>query len=139
MNPFNDEKMTFCNGRYYLTEEAMVANGTNMRARLSYCRATDATNIINRHLHHVTDMIYNYIHSFSTHNSAQDELIATVPALRNIIFEAMLNQSEYVLLNGDWSRSPELDKRKFAIDETAKQILNTVIPDIGVPITYIGG
>jgi hypothetical protein len=51
----------------------------------------------------------------------------------------MLEQTEYVLMNGDLSRSVDIDKRAIAIDYSAKETLDTVIPELGVPITYTGG
>jgi hypothetical protein len=50
----------------------------------------------------------------------------------------MLEQAEYVLMNGDLSRSVERDKRQVAIDYSVVNTLNTVVPELGVPITYTG-
>jgi hypothetical protein len=84
-------------------------------------------------------MIYNYIHKFNHDNKRQDGIIATFPGCREIIQRAMLEQTEYVLMNGDLSRSVDIDKRAIAIDYSAKETLDTVIPELGFPITYTGG
>ena len=141
MQPYSDDYMQYneSTGRYVLTEKALTDNGTNLRARLSRNRATNATAIINRLLNRVSEMIYNYIHQFSHDNKRQDGIIAIVPGCREIIQRAMLEQAEYMLMNGDLSRSVEADKRALAIDYSARETLNTVIAELGVPITYAGG
>lgn len=141
IQPYSDDMLSYdtLRGRYMLTETALEMNGTDLRTRLEFNRTANAVSIINRVLSRVSEMIYNYIHSFNHDNRRQDELIAHIPSLRSIIYYAMLNQAEYFILNGDLSRSPEPDKRALAIDPTAKEYLNTIIPEIGVPITYSGG
>lgn len=141
MHPYSTEYMAFdeVTCRYVLTEAALEANGTQLRKRLTRNRATNATAVINRFLRRVSDIIYNYIHEFNADNKRQDEWIATLPSGRRIIEQAMLEQCEYMLMNGDLSRSVELDKRRAAIDMSAKMTLDTVIPELGVPITYTGG
>ena len=138
--PYTDDLMRFdeTRNRYFLTEFALVMNGTDLRTRLTFNRTLDPTTVINRVLSRVSEMIYNYIHSFNSDNRRQDELIAKLPSLRSIIYNAMINQAEYFIMNGDFSRSAEPDKRMLAIDATAKEYLNTVISEIGVPITYAG-
>lgn len=141
MQPYNDDKMRFdeLTGRYILTETAIENNGISLRARLSANRTINPTTVINSLLTRASDMIYNYIHAFNIDNRHQDYLIANIPELRIIIYRAMLQQVEYILMNGDLSRSVDKDKRDIAIDASAKQTLETVIPSLGVPITYIGG
>lgn len=124
--------------RYILTETALRANGTDLRARLSYNRSCDPSAIINRHLKRVSDVIYNYVHSFSKDTERQDELICQSPTLRRIMYDAMLAQSEYMLLVGDLSRSPKIAERELAIDESAKLFLNETVPELGTAITYAG-
>ena len=125
-------------GHYILREAALIMNGTDLRTRLLFNRTTDVATVINRVLSRVSEMIYNYIHKFNSDNKRQDELIAEIPSFRPIIYKAMLNQAEYFIMNGDFSRSPDPEKRMLAIDPTAKEYLETVIPEIGVPITYSG-
>lgn len=138
--PKTDDLMYFDEerGRYVLTEEALRTNGTDLRARLAYNRSIDPASIINRHLRRVSDVIYNYIHTFSSNTKLQDELIAKTPSLRSIIYDAMLAQSEYMLLVGDLSRSPKIAERELAVDESAKLFLNETVPELGHAITYAG-
>ena len=138
---YSDDYMIFeeLTGRYVLTEQALLANGTNIRARLERNRTVNATLVINRILHRVSDMIYNYIHRFNSDNKQQDLWIESLESLRGIIYKAMLEQAEYFLMNGDLSRSVERDKREVAIDYSAQETLNTTVTELGVPITYQGG
>lgn len=124
--------------RYILTEEALTQSGCSLRSRLEYNRSIDASTIIARHLERVSQVIYNYIHKFSDDNNRQDELISSLAALREIIYEAMLCQSEYMLMNGDLSRSVEVEKRALAVDENAASILDKTVPELGIAITYCG-
>lgn len=139
--PHSDDLMTFdeITGHYVLTEQALLENGTDIRKRLEQNRTVNATAVINRTLRRVSDMIYNYVHKFNHDNKQQDLWIATIPSLREIIYRAMLEQTEYFLMNGDLSRSVERDKREIAIDYSAQETLNTAVPELGVPITYQGG
>lgn len=138
---YSDNKMIFdeLTGRYVLTEQALLENGIDLRSRLERNRTVNATAVINRTLRRVSDMIYNYVHKFNLDNKQQDLWIASIPALRQIIYTAMLEQAEYFLMNGDLSRSVERDKREVAIDYSAQQTLSTVVPELGAPITYQGG
>lgn len=138
--PLTDALMQFDeeSGRYVLTEEALVQNGTDLRARLSYTNAPNVTGIITRHLNRVSDVIYDYIHSYSMNNLNQDRYIAKIPTLRRYIYKAMLAQSEYMLLNGDLTMSTDARERANAIDFNAKAVLETVVPEIGRSILYMG-
>lgn len=138
--PLTDALMQFDeeSGRYVLTEEALVQNGTDLRARLSYTNTPNITGIIRRHLDRVSDVIYDYIHSYSVHNINQDRYIAKIPTLRRYIYKAMLAQSEYMLLNGDLTQSPDPRDRANAIDYNAKAVLETVVPELGRSILYMG-
>ena len=138
--PYSDENMIFnsTKRRYVLTENALLQGGINVRSRLLSNGAVAPEVIISRILDHTSLMIYNYIRQFAFDAARRDELIASLPSMRDIIYGAILAQTEYVLLNGDFSRSADPDKRKLAIDENAKLILETALPEIGVPITYRG-
>lgn len=138
--PLTDALMQFDeeSGRYVLTEEALVQNGTDLRARLSYTNTPNVTGIITRHLNRVSDVIYDYIHSYSMNNINQDRYIAKIPTLRRYIYKAMLAQSEYMLLNGDLTMSTDARERANAIDFNAKAVLETVVPELGRSILYAG-
>lgn len=139
INPYSDDFMLWDEGRcrYILTEAALEANGTFLRQRLTFNRSTDPTAIINRHLRRVSDVIYNFIHQHSSDNVLQDALIAGNGEYRAIVYNAMLAQSEYMLQNGDLSRSVEKDKRALAVDMNAAEELTTFVPGLG-SLLYTG-
>lgn len=124
--------------QFILTEQATLDNGIQLRARLSRKKNTDPTSVIMSLTRRVSNIIYNYLHQFSLNNMAQNEFIASNEECRYIVYRAMIEQLEYMLMNGDLSRSPEISKRQLFIDESAKQTLNTVISSIGIPLTYMG-
>lgn len=140
MIPYSDNFLRYdeITGQYVLTEEALIANGTNLRARLEYNRSIDPAAIIIRHLTRVSDVIYSFIHSYSNENERQNHAIQIIPSLRVMIYRAMLAQSEYMLLHGDLTRSTDEKKRALAIDETARRILETTNKELGVSILYSG-
>jgi hypothetical protein len=140
IEPYSDDLMRWdeVNKRYYITEAALVANGTNLRAKLTANRAADANAIINRILKQATVMIYGYIHGFNTNNEAQDNIIARVPSMRGIMYNALLFQAEYIAQRGILTRSLNAETRKLGVDESAKDELNRVIDELGIPITYAG-
>ena len=140
MIPYSDNFLRYdeITGQYVLTEEALIANGTNLRARLEYNRSIDPAAIIIRHLTRVSDVIYSFIHSYSNENERQNHAIQIIPSLRVMIYRAMLAQSEYMLLHGDLTRSTDEKKRALAIDDTAKRLLETTNKELGVSILYSG-
>lgn len=140
IQPYSDELMTWneVDEMYYLTEEALIKRGIPLRSRLALSKASSPEYIINGLLETVSEMIYNYIHDFSANNKAQDCLIATVPSLRKIIYKALIQQAVYVLKVGNLSLSVEDSIRSKSIDMNAVRTLNTVVHELGIPITYTG-
>ncbi len=138
--PYSDELMRWDEGdkRYYLTEQALIESGTDVRAMLAANDAVNADFIINRVLKHTTTQIYNYIHKQSTNNARQDAWIEKVPSLRAIIYDALLLQAEYLLSVGDPTRTLERDKREMGVDVNAIEKLNTTVAELGIPVTYSG-
>ena len=138
--PYDDEYMTFddMEKQYVLTEKALINHGIDLRARLAQRKAIAPENVISGLLHTVSDMIYNYVCSFNNDDIRRKELIEKIPSLRQVIYKAMLYQAQYLLFVGNLSLSVDTDKRAKAIDENAKRILETTIPELGTPITYAG-
>lgn len=138
--PYSDEIMIFdvASGRYILTEKALLESGTDLREMLGGNDTVNADIVIRRLLRQTSQMIYNFIHSHSVHNGAQDMLIAKHPHLRPIIYNALLSQAEYLIMNGDPSKSLDVNVRRLAIDEMAKETLSQIIPGLGYSILYSG-
>ena len=138
--PYSDELMRWddTTKRYYLTEQALKVNGTDLRAMLAANSTVNAEFTINRVLKHTTEQIYNYIHKHSADNARQDEWIATIPSVRRYIYDALVHQAEYLLSIGDPTKTLDRDKRAMGIDVNAAMTLDTTIPELGIPITYQG-
>jgi hypothetical protein len=140
IKPYSDDLMYFdeASGHYVLREQALIRQGVDLRSRLAFTKAENATYIINGLLQTASDMIYDYIHDFNTSNERQDYLIASIEGARPLIQKAMLQQAIYILKVGNLSLSVDDNERRKAIDYSAIRTLNTTIRELGVPITYSG-
>ena len=124
--PYSDDYMTFdeLTGHYVLTEKfALERYGLELYEDANDRNSSNQQIAVQAILKQCSNLIYNYIHQFSIYNLRQDCLIATVPHMRNVIMQAMGEQLVYMSQVGDLSRSTDLEKRKLAIDENAKNIL----------------
>lgn len=140
-HPYDDEYMKFDKerGQYVLTEKALIDRGINLRADFSETDTITPEAGILTVVYAASDMIYGYIHEFSADNMRQDYCISKLPALRKIIFEAMLYQAIYIRRVGNLYLSTDDNERQKAIDEIAKQWLGRTVPELGTSILYVGG
>lgn len=139
--PYNDDFMIFDEelGQYVLTEKyAFEKLGLSLFESANERNSPNAQIAVKRILVQCSNMIYNYIHQFSFYNRRQDYWIATLPSARRMIMRSMGEQLLYMSMVGDLSRSTDIEKRRFAIDENAKRILEQTLPEIGVCIIYGG-
>lgn len=138
--PFTDDLMRWdeSTNRYILTEEALIRNGVDMRARLASGKATSPEYVINGFLNRVSTLIYAYIHKYNVNTEKQDQYIKEIPSLRTIMFNAMTSQAIYMAYNGDLSISPKEDERRAVYDMVAMEELDRYVPELGHPITYAG-
>ncbi|MEE1279675.1 MAG: hypothetical protein UHH95_02450 [Oscillospiraceae bacterium] len=109
-----------------------------MRERLAITRCPSPEYVINGILEDVSDMVYNYIHDFNDDNDRQDYIIANVNSARAIIEKAMINQTEYVIKEGNLYLSLDDNERSKAFSEQAHKILSRTIKEIGTSILYTG-
>ncbi len=130
--------MQIKDGMFYLTEQELIEMGIDLRARLAASKAAAPEYTIRMILETVTNTVYGYIHEFNNDNNAQDRLVATVPSLRNIIKTALEQQAYYLISLGDQALTLDDAKIKHMVSPHAKQTLNRTIPELGVPITYVG-
>lgn len=140
IQPYSDELMRYdeLTNMYYLTEEALIRRGINLRARLVMTNSPSPEYVINGLLETVSELIYNYIHEFSMDNEYQDKIINHIEQARNIVYKALLQQAVYMLKVGNLSLSIDESVRKLTIDKSARITLNTTITEICRPITYTG-
>lgn len=148
--PYSDEEMYFdeSSKRYILTQKGVLNNiGENLSIRLDKGRGNNVENVVKFFLARISNNIYRYIYAHNTNNALQQAIISKHPFMRNLIKEAMLEQVNYELVNGDLTLYSGVDIRKGqkmedfqdrAIAPLAKEILDTEIPGVGVAITYQG-
>lgn len=139
--PYSDDFMRYdeITGCYVLTEKDLVENlGLDIRARISADATVNPEAVINRLLERASNLIYGYIYEHNADNCRQNLIIATVPRAREIIRRAMENQVNYMCVQGDLSLSVKPEERALSIDQSAKTLLNTTIPEIGGSLLYAG-
>lgn len=138
--PYNDEYMVFDErrGRYTLTEAALLSRGIHLRARIG-AASEDQTSIITAVLTASRDMVYRALHKYSQNTALQDQLIATVPGLRDVIFEILLNQAEYYIKVGDKGKSEDPNRARLMMYEGFDDDISEYIPCIGTALINIGG
>jgi hypothetical protein len=142
IQPYSDELMTWNeeDEMYYITEEALIRKGINIRSRLALNKASSPEYVIEGIISDASNDIYGYIGEYSMNNYLQKGLIATVPSLRRKIYRALLEQANYNILQGRLSMSAEADKRtpNIYICTTARQILSETVEELGYSILYTG-
>jgi hypothetical protein len=138
--PYNDDFMYFDErrGRYTLTEAALLSRGINLRARIG-AAAEDQTTIITAVLTASRDMVYRALHKYARDTVRQDQLIATIPDLRDVFFEILLNQAEYYIKVGDKGKSEDPNRGRLMMYEGFDDDISEYIPCIGMALVQIGG
>ena len=116
--PFNDPSMTYSERthRYTLTADA-VKNELNvdLETVMNPAGALDRASIVPAFLANVSREIYAYIYACGIDNDVQEYLCAKHPSARRIIFEAMIAQVEYMILNGSLYQLSGVDIRKGSV------------------------
>lgn len=140
ITPYSDDNLTWDAEwhRYTITEAGLRAHAVNIRPMLEAGLAEDTSLDIIEFCKIVSDLIYNHIHKHSIHNARQDHWIATSSQARQIIERAMARQSQYMVAKGNLSQSLDASLREMDIDKSAAAVLDTVIPEIGVALTFAG-
>lgn len=148
--PYSNEYMTYDKEehKYILTSQAVIDYlGINLISELNDINSVASQNKVNWFLYKVSDLIYSYIYKWNIRNDIQEYIIAKIPSARNIIFKAMLEQVEYMKVNGELATFSGVNITKgqvmpsFAsrfICEMAKDKLNTIVKETGYPLTYSG-
>lgn len=134
-HPYSDDLMIFDEraNRYILTETALEREGIFLRARLSRSALIDAPSVIHGFVKTISTHTYNYLHQYAHNIAQQDMCIALTPAMRDVIYRAMIEQAKYVIMNGDMSLSPNpAEARRFYSPIAAEILINS-------GITFIGG
>lgn len=148
--PYDDETMVFDvdEQRYILTPKCITDELNTELSILepmgSAAKGNNATKILNR----ISRTVYNQIYARSIYNNVQEKIIKYVPSARKIIKEAMKEQFEYFLFNGDLSVYSGVDFRKNSkmqntkdriLAPMAEDILSRPLPETKVSLLYSGG
>ena len=139
IEPFNDELMRFdiTTNQYVLTEKALSENGINISPETD--DTTYAQTVTASVLKRISRKVYNFIHMHNNDNPKQDWLIAHVPGLRKIIYEALAAQALYMYTVGDLALTTDRDLTKRSnISEDCAEVLLTTVPELGICILYTG-
>ena len=133
--PLIDEYMTYDydNHRYVLTKKDLLDN-FNENLQTKFKDEKD----IEPFLKNISREVYSFIHKFNSEDLVQDFILANTKSGRRIIKEALECQAIYELRNGNLLYSAQKDAGLLAYAPELLDILSKTIPEIGVPIIYMG-
>lgn len=126
-------------GRYLPTELLLTEKcGIDVRGRLFGNGTANVDGVISFFLQSVSDIIYDYIHGFNVNNLRQDIILSTNAAAFVFLRKAFEYQSVHMWMVGDLTYSTDARERENAVNQKAKAVLGSVIPDFGRSILYSG-
>ena len=139
IEPYDDERMIFdkVSCMYVLTPNALAESGIDISAETE--NAAYSQTVTASVLKRISRKVYNFIHMHNVDNPKQDWLIAHVPSLRKIIYEALAAQALYMYTVGDLALATDRDLTKRSnISEDCAEVLLTTVPELGICILYTG-
>ena len=134
IEPYSDDYMTYEDGVYTLTAKAVFDEYGEDLQTSAKDNARGGLAILKR----ISRLVYKRIHDYNIDNDFQNEVIAKTDGGRKIIYEAMLDQFLQVKMSGELSMSTDKSKRELSFSETAQEIIERVIPEIGTSLCYTG-
>lgn len=152
IKPYDDDNMTYdINEHRYILTLDYVENktGLNLVEKLNTSMSDNPQQVAMFFLDRISSNIYSWIYQHNANNDVQEWILAKVKGARTIIQRAMIEQVIYVLNNGDMtlyggvnvSNGQVINKKDLHnadIGINVERILNTIIPDVGVALTYQG-
>lgn len=103
--PFSDDYMTYNDKthRYTLTKKAVFDwLGINLDTRLNVSRLDNASAAADIALQGISRHIYGYIYARTRYKTYIEYVLAKNPECRGILQQAMLNEVDYTINNGDF-------------------------------------
>ena len=133
--PYTDDYMQYdyLTHRYILTKKYVLE-----QLGLDLDKEAKGKNQAQLILKRVSNLIYSFIHKHNSNTQMQDYIIAKTQSGRDIIMRAMSDQLIYIRMVGDLTTSTDRSKRDLAIDDTAKETLYEIVPELGTTICYTG-
>ena len=152
ITPYDDETMTYDMDlhQYVLTLGYVKAKlGIDLPARMNTAQSDDPQATAQYQLEQISNEIYSYIYAHNTFMLAQEYYANKLESSRVVIRKAMLEQLSYECVSGALAKfsgvnvktAQIMDRKgieKAIIGFDAKKALDTVIPEIGVALTYQG-
>ena len=135
---YSDEKMTFdeYENRYFLTENALLNTGIDIRARWN--DATAGEDAVRQLLRDATTAVYNYAHDGVFDTQKQDYVINECKETRQGIYRALLAMAVSLARYGYRADSVDEGERAVAIPEAVKAEFDIVYPFLGHTLKYSG-
>ena len=123
--------------------------GVDLPEHLNTAPSDDPQMVAQYKLEQISNEIYSYIYDHNNNNEAQEFYACKLESTRKVIRDAMIEQLTYEMVSGALSQFSgvniktgqviEQDKlRKAIIGFNAEKILNRIVPDLGIALTYQG-
>lgn len=139
MKPYEDSLMTFEDGMYILTEEAVLNYGIDLREWLAANKAANPETLLQNILYRASEQIYNLIYSYTAHDEFVRHVLACLVSARKVLYRALLLQVDYLKTVGYLGYSTNKEERALRVSDDARELLgNRIIPEIGRTLLYTG-
>lgn len=152
IKPYDDKAMVYDKDehRYILTIAYVEEKtGLNLVEKLNTSASDNPQRVAHFFLDRISSTIYEWVYQHNANNTMQEFLMAKLESTRDTLKRAMLEQVMYVLTNGDLSlyggvnvaNGQIMDRKAMHnadIGINVERILNTIIPVIGIALTYQG-
>lgn len=129
--PFSDDMMIYdkVRHRYVLTEKG-VEIATGIRLSLQVNTALGETNnVVNYYLRLISDRIYNFIYSKADNERLLEYVMAKSETCRQMLFDAMIAQTVYFVVNGDISQFAGVNIKTGSVVDRRIIKTNAISPD----------
>ena len=138
---YNDDRMVFdeTTNRYYITEQALIEHGVDVRARFTAQGLSDGgAHAVNALISDATDLVYNYAHDGVYDTAVQDYILANEEKVRPGLFRALLAMAVSLARYGNRMDSVEAEERAVAIPSQVRAEFDIVYPCLGHTLKYSG-
>jgi len=148
--PYDDDYMTydFDTHKYILTNQAVLDDlNINLITTLDPTNSASAQGNVQKFLKRISDIIYREIYKVSTNMYWVEYCMAKCPSARQKIKDAMEEQIESFMFNGDLSVYSGIDMKKNTVMPdisnrilcaNARAILEQPLIETGLPLLYSG-
>lgn len=133
--------------QYVLTPKAVLDKLNEDLTKFSPANSANRERDAQIMCENISDEIYNAIYDMSSDYEVTEWICAKCESARNILMQAMLEQVKYFMFNGSISVYSGVDFKRNQVGDdarsrilapNAKRILNRVVKETGLPLTYCG-